>query len=57
MNDAGLAVAVLEVAQVKMSEKRFDHNGMPTPSVTSAAGGMFDHQRGPRVLENYRAPG
>jgi isopenicillin-N N-acyltransferase like protein len=29
MNDAGLAVAVLEVHQVRSSEKRFDHNGTP----------------------------
>ncbi len=29
MNDAGLAVAVLEVPQVKMNEKRFDPHGMP----------------------------
>ncbi len=29
MNDAGLCVAVLEVAQVRMNEKRFDANGLP----------------------------
>jgi isopenicillin-N N-acyltransferase-like protein len=29
MNDAGLAVAVLEVPQSKMTEKRFDANGTP----------------------------
>jgi isopenicillin-N N-acyltransferase like protein len=29
MNDAGLSVAVLEVTQVKMGEKRFDATGMP----------------------------
>jgi isopenicillin-N N-acyltransferase-like protein len=29
MNDAGLAVAVLEVPQVKMGEKRFDADGTP----------------------------
>jgi hypothetical protein len=29
MNDAGLCVAVLEVAQVKLNEKRFDANGLP----------------------------
>jgi hypothetical protein len=29
MNDVGLAVAVLEVAQVKMGEKRFDASGTP----------------------------
>ncbi|HYV37168.1 MAG TPA: C45 family peptidase [Gemmataceae bacterium] len=29
MNDAGLAVAVLEVVQVKSSEKRFDAHGLP----------------------------
>jgi hypothetical protein len=29
INDAGLAVAVLEVAQCKTSEKRFDPNGLP----------------------------
>jgi hypothetical protein len=29
MNDAGLAVAVLEVAQVKMGERRFDGSGTP----------------------------
>ena len=29
MNDTGLAVAVLEVPQVKMNEKRFDPHGIP----------------------------
>jgi isopenicillin-N N-acyltransferase like protein len=29
MNDAGLAVAVLEVHQVRLGEKHFDHNGTP----------------------------